>query len=125
MTSKTACGEKKQCIDPDVVAVSLDENDTDFMATELATEPEDSEGSISSGWPNEFEEVFPSNTEVCSHLLYFISILTPCIGCRYAPSQDNSCGGAEAHAYPCLQGITSRKRHRHFDLKFGATLYTR
>ena len=81
MTSKTACGEKKQCIDPDVVAVSSDENDTDFVATELATEPEDSEGSISSGWPNEFEEVFPLNAKVCSHLLYFISILTPCIGC--------------------------------------------
>jgi hypothetical protein len=68
---------KKQRIVPTVVVVSSDsdDDDTDFVATELATEPEDSEyESASSGvWPNEFEEVFPSNAEVRYNLLYFIS----------------------------------------------------
>jgi hypothetical protein len=64
--------KKKQRVDPEiVVVVSSDDNDTDYVATEVATEPEDSEGSAGSEWPNEFEEHLPSNDEV-RHMSYFI-----------------------------------------------------
>jgi hypothetical protein len=104
---------KKQRIVPTVVVVSSDsdDDDTDFVATELATEPDDSEyDSASSGvWPNEFEEVFPSNAEVRYDLLCSISFLTILVGCRHSPSQDDTYDGAaccsKAHALLRVQDV--------------------
>jgi hypothetical protein len=101
--------KKKSRVDPNLVVVSSDsgDDDTDYVVTEVATEPEDSEDSASTGWPNEFEEVFPSNNEVRYILFYFICILTQRVGCRHTPSQDNSRGRAQyyskAHALHGLQ----------------------